>query len=309
MLSVISWYGGKYKMAKQIINIMPNHTHYVDVFGGGAHVLLNKPRSSVEVYNDINKGLFCLFNTLRNKEHAELLKLKLDLTPYSRNEFEYAKSDWFNSYIEVEKEIEELNARFNENLITESEYKRLSAELEKKRLDTQIEVARRTYILSKQSFSSVLTNWRKSRKTLPRLVNDYLRGIDDTLPIVISRLRTLIVENKSYEYILDKYDSKDTLFYLDPPYIHDTRQEKSRDIYDHEMTNDMHKDLVKRLLNIKGKFILSGYDHPIYAPLSEGKFKKIKLGSFVKTCAPRFNDETRVDLGEEYLWINFEIGQ
>ena len=164
MTSLIGWYGGKARMADQIINIMPRHKVYVEVFGGGGHVLLNKHRSYLEVYNDLNKGLYCLFNTLRDKDKAKQLQEQLQLTLYSRNEFDYCKENWFNSYVDVEKEIEDLGILFKEGNICEEEFNLKKRDLLIKLDETQIEVARITYVLCQQSFSSRLDTWKKDIK-------------------------------------------------------------------------------------------------------------------------------------------------
>lgn len=310
MASIISWYGGKARMANQIINIMPRHKTYVEVFGGGGHVLLNKPRAPLEVYNDLNKGLFCLFNTLRDEEASKELQKQLQLTSYSKNEFDFARNTWFNKYIDIEKEIEDLKEAFEKGVIEKDTFEKELKNLEIELYKAQIDVARMTYVLSTQSFSATLNSWSRDlrgKTGLSPAVKKYLNGIDKNLPIVVNRMRTVQVENLSFEHILEKYDSKDTFFYLDPPYIHETREEGSTNVYNHEMDNSMHKMLVKILLNLKGKFILSGYDHPIYDPLSEGKFKKVKLGSYAKTLA--IPESGEVPRGEEYIWINYNIGE
>src|SRR5690606_16389589 len=62
----------------------PHHT-YVEPFGGAANVLLNKPPSPVEVYNDIDSNLVTIFRVLR--DHPDELRRALELTPYSREEY------------------------------------------------------------------------------------------------------------------------------------------------------------------------------------------------------------------------------
>ncbi len=274
MESFISWYGGKHSMAKRIIALMPKHDVYVEVFGGGAHVILNKKRSNVEVYNDLNKGLFALFNTIRDKEKAKIFKDKIEMTLYSRNEFDYALENWENEEDEVEK-------------------------------------ARLFYILCMQSFSAGLKSWKCDKAhrsaSLNPTVKRWLNNINESLPYTVARFRTVQVENQSYEKILEKYDSKDTCFYLDPPYIHDTRGKSAREAYHHEMDNSMHKEMVDRLLEIKGTAIVSGYDHPIYDRISEGEWQKVFLGDIAKTCQKSEAGGIK-DRGQEYLWINFKPG-
>lgn len=359
--SVISWYGGKAKMAKQIINLMPRHKTYVEVFGGGGHIILNKKRVPLEVYNDVNSGLISLFMTIRNKKHFKRFQEMLQLTPYSREEFEYAKDRWEHGLIDnsVElKEIEDklargeiseeefkdiwqplyddrykrmnykLKAEFKElekkrakEEISEEEYRLKWDELEEERVEDQIERARMFYVLCMQSFSAGLESWKSDkspgRSRISPTLRRYLNGIDENLAWAVERFRTIQVENHSFEYIIDRYDSEDTLFYLDPPYIWETRgknegkeaDEITKSDYHHELTNCMHVQLVKQLKNIKGKFIMSGYDHEIYDELNDGeKFFKVKLDDFAKACQATEKGGKK-DIGEEYLWINFKPGE
>lgn len=82
------YYGGKWRMAQHILNLMPSHTIYTEVFGGSGSVLLQKPRSRVEVYNDLYGSVVNAFRVLRDNGPA--LQAALHLTPYSREEYEAA---------------------------------------------------------------------------------------------------------------------------------------------------------------------------------------------------------------------------
>ena len=79
------YFGGKYKIAKHIIAHMPDHHCYVEVFGGAANVLIQKPKSKVEVYNDVNSDIVNLFRMVRN--HYSVFLHKVRHTPYSREVF------------------------------------------------------------------------------------------------------------------------------------------------------------------------------------------------------------------------------
>lgn len=85
--SPINWYGGKYYMKDTIISLFPEHTTYIEGFGGAAHILLQKDRSKIDVYNDINDGLYTFFKLLRNDNTRDKLVSLIQLTPYSRKEF------------------------------------------------------------------------------------------------------------------------------------------------------------------------------------------------------------------------------
>ena len=86
--SPISWYGGKFYISKKIIPFVPNHSVYVEVFGGAGHLLFSKTAARIDVYNDINEYLYKFFSILRNPIKNQKLRDALFLTPYSRKEFE-----------------------------------------------------------------------------------------------------------------------------------------------------------------------------------------------------------------------------
>jgi len=86
----ITWHGGKARLAPAIIAQFPPHRAYVELFGGSGAVLLAKPRSRIETYNDLDGGLVNLFRVLRNEDTFELLARALSFTPYSRVEFDLA---------------------------------------------------------------------------------------------------------------------------------------------------------------------------------------------------------------------------
>ena len=269
--SPINWYGGKYYMADRIISLFPEHKIYCEVFGGAGHILFTKSPSDIEVYNDINSDLTAFFSILRDKEKAEQLQIQLELTPYSRTEFYNCSKNLHNE------------------------------------LDDDVERVRKWYTALMQSFSGSFGSWchtkSLSRRGMPKPVSGWLGNIDDNMPKAVERLQTVQIENLDYEKLINKYDSKNTLFYLDPPYIHDTRTAKR--VYEYEMSNEQHRKLVDILLNIKGKAILSGYDHEIYNTLIENGWKKVLLGEYTKSCIKAENGK-KDSKGQEFVWINFD---
>ena len=253
-------------MAKDIIEIFPEHKMYVEGFGGAAHVLFRKERSELEIYNDLHNGLYLIFKLLR--ENNEEFIRKLSLTPYSRQEFEDSKS-WMHEENEIEK-------------------------------------ARKFYVRTMQSIASN-GGWAytksKSRRGMCQSVSRWLGNIEENLTNAIERLKEVQIENLDILELIKKYDKEDTLFYLDPPYIQDTRKQKKS--YDHEMTDEQHKELIDVLIGIKGKVVLSGYDHPIYDKLLENGWSKILLGEYAKRSEK--SNEGELSKGKEFVWVNYEL--
>ena len=82
----LRYHGGKWNLASWIISHFPVHECYVEPFGGAASVLLQKSRSPLEVYNDLDGRVVSFFSVLRERPD-ELARL-LSLTPYARAEYE-----------------------------------------------------------------------------------------------------------------------------------------------------------------------------------------------------------------------------
>ena len=79
------WYGGKYSHLNFLLPLIPKDaTHFCDVFGGSAAVLLNLEPYMVETYNDLDSELVNFFEALRN-QGPKLIKA-ISLTPFSREE-------------------------------------------------------------------------------------------------------------------------------------------------------------------------------------------------------------------------------
>lgn len=264
--SPINWYGDKYYMAKDIISLFPKHNMYVEGFGGAGHVLFRKERSNLEVYNDMHNGLYLIFKFLRDN-NEEFIR-RLTLTPYSREEFNNSK-DWFQEEDEIEK-------------------------------------ARKFYVRTMQSVASN-GGWcyakSKSRRGMCQSVSRWLGNIEENLAGALERLKEVQIENLDIFDLIDKYDKEDTLFYLDPPYVPDTRKQKKS--YDYEMSEEKHEELVSKLLTVKGKVILSGYDNKIYNRLINNGWKKVFLGEFNKTGQKDNNG--KMTKGKEFVWINYKI--
>jgi len=256
-------------MTNKIVELFPKHKTYVEVFGGAGHVLFKKPPSDIEVYNDINKDLVKFFRVIRDKKKSEKLKMLLDLTPHSRTEYYECRDTWKEETDEIER-------------------------------------VRKWYVALMQSYGATFTSWQHdksvSRRGMSQSTSKWLRNIEENMPAAVDRLKTVQIENLDFEDIIKKYDSEQTLFYLDPPYIHETRQ--SKNVYEFEMSNEQHQKLVEILLHIKGKAILSGYDHKIYDDLLHNGWRKILLGEYDKKS---MNHNAETKKGMEFVWINYEI--
>lgn len=247
-------------MWRFIIPHFPPHYAYVEPFGGAANVLLNKPPSPVEVYNDIDSGIVTIFRVLRDRPEELLRALKL--TPYSREE--YLKS------------LEPLDG-----------------------LD-DLEKARRLFVRYRQTFSGkgqVATPGRWRYTVTSSAAQTWARVIDELLLPVAERFRNVIIENLPWQDIIERYDSPETLFYCDPPYMPTERVENKA--YANEMSVEEHRQLAEVLNSVQGHVVLSGYPSPEYDKWYAG-WERVEFQ--VKATARVVHDMER-PLRREVLWI------
>ena len=226
-------HGGKFYLAEWIISKFPagyEKMTYVEPFGGGASVLLQKHPSQVEVFNDLDEELSNLFVVLQNYSH-DLIQY-LSLVPYSEWEFENA-------------------IRAN--------------------AATSIKRAIDFYIQCRQSIGgrgdSFALSKHRVRGGMADNVSAWLSSIDENLPKVIKRLRTVEILCRDGLDVIKKFDSANTFFYLDPPYVQTTR--KSPEVFKHEFTFGNHWNLLELVSKLKGFWVLSGYNNPLYSAWAE----------------------------------------
>jgi len=234
MRSPIIWFGGKGNMVKKLLKLIPSHKIYVEVFGGGGSLLFAKKPSPIEIYNDLDSGLVNFFRVLRDQEKFKEFHRLVSLTPYSREEYYFYRETW-------------------------------------KECENDIERAYRWFIVARMSFSGRFGGgWNfiitRSNRNMAGTCSQYLSIIEE-LPEIHQRIMRVQIEHKDFRELIPIYDTSETLFYCDPPYISETRNNEK--YYKCEMSIEDHKYLVDLLLQIKGKALLSGYQHPIYKPLED----------------------------------------
>jgi DNA adenine methylase len=212
-----------------ILEAVP-HRRYCEPFGGGASLLLAKTPVEVETYNDLDGRLHNFFTVLADPDLFEEFHRRVAMLPYSR---------------------------------------RVYAEARDRDMTTGVDSAVAFFTRARQSFSGKIhSGWSMSKTESSRGMASTCSGwlsILDMLPEIHARLQRVQIECNDWRKVLRQYDTSETLFYLDPPYVHATREATTR--YDHEMTDDDHVEMVGMLLELEGHAALSGYDHPIYNPL------------------------------------------
>jgi DNA adenine methylase len=229
----VKWYGGKYYLAPWIVSHFPAHRIYLEPFGGGASVLLNKKRVDVEVYNDIDYQIVRLFWTLRNNGEEFIRKARL--IPYSQSEFNDAANPPDNP--------------------------------------TELDFALCDFVRWRQSFAGQGKSWsyttKRARGGCAGDVNGWLTAIEG-LHDVVERLRRVQILNMPAINAIEKFDDAEALIYCDPPYLHETRGQSATSIYQHEMSEHEHFALSEVLRACRATIIVSGYDSELYQQLYSG---------------------------------------
>lgn len=231
------WYGGKYSHLDWLLPLLPECHHYCEPFGGSAAVLLNRPPSPVETYNDMDGEVVNFFRVLRDQK--DRLVEAIGLTPFSREEF----------YIACQPVPASASA---------------------------LERARRFFVRARQvrtglAQTASLGRWANckntSRSGMSGVVSRWLGSVE-SLPEIAERLMRVQVENRPALEVIELYDAPTTLFYCDPPYAHATRGDAKA--YGYEMTDVEHRRLAKLLRAVQGRVAVSGYHGDLYDELFAG---------------------------------------
>lgn len=221
MKPVISYYGGKQRMACKIVPLIPRHTVYVEPFAGGAAIFFAKPWPDVsgnnhyrEYLNDKDERLINFYRILQTSEKRDALIERLSLTLFS--EAEHAKA----------KDLESGN---------------------------EIDRAWAYYVNIQQSFSSTLNRgWGRgvyAQNQQATWVNKVSR-----LPEYLIRMASVGITCQDALKVIEQLDSPQTFFYCDPPYVGtDAGHYKGYSIKDFQ-------SLIDALDKCQGSFILSNYD-------------------------------------------------
>lgn len=261
----VRWHGGKFLMSRSILPYLPPHRLYTEAFGGGAGVLLHKPRSHAEVYNDLDGDIVCLFRVLQDAEMAARFIELLRLTPFARREFEISYDP----------------------------------------SDDPVERARRLVIRSFMGFGSNAhsssarghrsTGFRSNSNRSGTTPAQDWQNLPGAYPAIVERMRGVVIENRDAIEVLLRHDGPASLHYVDPPYVHDTRSmfKGGKSAYRHELDQVGHTALLEALRSLIGMVVLSGYAHPLY-DIALRDWRRIEFKAYADGARPRV----------EVLWIN-----
>lgn len=259
------WYGGKFSHLDWLLPLLPSCHHYCEPFGGSGAVLLNRSPSPVETYNDLDGEVVNFFRELR--DNKERLVEAIGLTPFSREEFDIA--------CVVDPNV------------------------------APLERARRFFVRARQVRTGLaqvasLGRWANCKNTsragMSGVISRWLGSIED-LPEIAERLLRVQIENRPALDVVRLYDSPQTLFYCDPPYVHLTRGDNKA--YGYEMTDNEHRELARVLNSAQGLVAISNYQcglmDELYPP-----------SKWVKHVAPEKTIHSTKGKRVEALWTNYD---
>ena len=222
--------GSKTTYAGWIIDHIPEHTQYIEPFGGAASVLVAKPRSELEVYNDLNGDCVEFFRAVRDR--PDELKHWVENTPYSRQLF----NEYVQSYPDWPEDTVEYAGRF---------------------LFVQ------TSAFGGKGITESNPTFRVAKDVAHTLPPQDFRNKTSQIKPLSQRFRTVQIEQLDYADLVDKYDHKDAFFYFDPPYV-----DVGDDYYQVEEGGFNHKRFVDTLHDMEGKWLVS-YDQNLPSGLED----------------------------------------
>ena len=271
----LKWHGGKHYLASRIVALMPPRCtrpnapqpgdggwcHYVEPYAGGLSVLLaNDPEGISEVVNDINYDVANFWETLWNDFAFDEFRQKCEATPFSDRVWRTACKVLEQPLVQTYgHDVERVWAFF---------------------------VCCRMSLAGRMDAFAPLSRTR-TRRGMNEQASAWLGAVDG-LAEVHQRLRRVVVLNRPAQDVIREEDGHRTLFYLDPPYLHEIRATTGE--YAYEMSAQDHADLLvtlggKQLAEaivrhkcaeieeqpwwdseepISGRFLLSGYRSALY---------------------------------------------
>lgn len=196
-------------MLSKLLPLIPDHVCYCEPFAGGLALLLAKPRSAVEVVNDLNGDLVALYRNLQYHLPEILRELQ----------FFFAARKTFNDFTAQPGLME-------------------------------IQRAARFLLRNRISFGGGMKSWAVSR-TRGGGAAFSREGATAMLGKAHERLDKVVVENLSYERCMELYDSKDTFFFIDPPYLN------AVPVAYQGWSEEQMRRFAKLLRRVKGKWVVT----------------------------------------------------
>jgi DNA adenine methylase len=178
MTGPLPYIGGKNRLAKKIISMLPEHTTYVEAFAGGAQVFFHKLPSNVEVLNDLDFDIVNFYRVCQ---------------------WHYQEFVRYLRFSVASRKLHELHVKSDPATLTD------------------IQRAGRFFYLQKNSFGGLILK-QKFHYGIAQPSNYNPERIPEIIEQTHKRLARVQIESLPYEQVMEKYDRPTTAFYLDPPY-------------------------------------------------------------------------------------------
>ncbi|HHT9138580.1 MAG TPA: DNA adenine methylase [Candidatus Wunengus sp. YC60] len=266
--SPVNRFGGKYFLRNWLAEKIPDHTLYSEPFCGASHLLFAKTPSQVEVINDIDNHLIGFFRVIQHPETRQMLIDRLNFMPYSRALWQEIRSRWKQGNLPAD----------------------------------EIERASQWFYLNRTCFSG---DQKRGGFAVPSVTGRNpvisFRNSIDGLDTIAERLRNVCIENLDYADCIQKYDSPQTLYLVDPPYLLDT--DRSKHYYSHNFTLQDHYKLAEILHGVKGQAMITHYQNSQYDDLYKG-WQRYEYQSFKGSHKSEGGKKPKT---LECLWTNFNL--
>jgi len=262
--SPVNRFGGKFYLRDFLVQYIPQHTCYIEPFCGAGHLLFSKTLSQVEVINDIDGHLIAFFQVIKDHEKRQKLIEILEYMPYSRKLWQDIRTQWKAGNIP----------------------------------EDEIERSAQWFYLNRTTFAG---DQKRGGFAIPSTTGrnpvQSFRNAVDSLKAIAERLRNVCIENLPYQECIKRYDSPETLFYCDPPYLsHEGYYAKDA------FTEQDHYRLANILHSVKAKVMLSHYECGLYDQLYKG-WQRYEYSSFKGSHKSEGGGKPKT---VECLYTNFE---
>lgn len=278
----LKWPGGKGYLARKIVALMPRHLNYVEPYFGGGSVLFARdpldqalwlpPHSGVsEVVNDLNEGLTNFWRVIREPVLFEQFCRAVSGTEFSEALYHHARG----------------------SLLSGPDY-----------FTDRVRRAWAFFVLNRQSLAGRMKGFTgitktRTRRAMNNEVSAWLSAVEK-LPEFHERLKRVFILNRPALHVIEEMDVPETFFYLDPPYLHETRV-TTHEYGRYEMSCEDHTALMEKLTGLNGKFLLSGYRSDLYDRFAEiNHWDRVDI-----EIVNQASHKTTKDVKVECLWRNY----
>lgn len=259
MKAPIRYFGGKGGMLTKLLSYFPDpslYDTYVDAYGGSGTVLLAKPLTKVEIFNDLNHNVYALFKVLTDADRFAEFKRRAELALYDEATcFEYRH-------------------RLNRDELSE---------IDRAFMFWYVGRTKRAGGHGGFIINPIV------RRRMSKSTSDFLASVENLKPLH-DRLSSVIVRNTDALKLIQWSDHPRTFVYCDPPYHQDTRTSTR---YETDADADHHAQLIEVLNGIRYAYVVvSGYEHPIYDNLQGWHRCRFQVNTVTSTNQPKVKTET-----------------